>query len=61
MMEQEKAGKARIVGYGIGLAVFIVVAIWNFWFTEKTVAKNGALENRAPSATLNNTPLETVR
>ena len=30
MMEQEKVGKARIIGYGIGLAVFIVVAIWKF-------------------------------
>ena len=29
-MEQEKAGKARIIGYGIGLAVFIVVAILKF-------------------------------
>jgi len=28
-MEQEKVGKARIIGYGIGLAVFIV-AIWKF-------------------------------
>jgi hypothetical protein len=30
MMEQEKVGKTRIIGYGIGLAVFIVVAIWKF-------------------------------
>ncbi|HEX3092686.1 MAG TPA: hypothetical protein VHW72_08705 [Candidatus Angelobacter sp.] len=30
MMEQEKVGKARIIGYGIGLAVFIVVVVWNF-------------------------------
>jgi hypothetical protein len=30
MMEQEKVGKARIIGYGIGLAVFIAVAIWKF-------------------------------
>jgi hypothetical protein len=29
-MEQEKVGKARIIGYGIGLAVFVVVAIWKF-------------------------------
>ena len=28
MMEQDKVGKARIIGYGIGLAVFIVVAVW---------------------------------
>jgi hypothetical protein len=27
-MEQDKVGKARIIGYGIGLAVFIVVAVW---------------------------------
>jgi hypothetical protein len=30
MIEQEKVGKARIIGYGIGLAVFVVVAIWKF-------------------------------
>jgi hypothetical protein len=30
MLEQDKAGKARIVGYGIGLAVFIAVAVWKF-------------------------------
>jgi hypothetical protein len=30
MMEQEKVGKARIVGYGIGLGVFIVLAAWKF-------------------------------
>jgi hypothetical protein len=30
MMEQSKVGKARIIGYGIGLAGFIVVAIWKF-------------------------------
>jgi hypothetical protein len=30
MIEQEKVGKARMIGYGIGLAVFIVVAIWKF-------------------------------
>ncbi len=29
-MEQDKVGKARIVGYGIGLAVFIVIAVWKF-------------------------------
>jgi hypothetical protein len=27
-MEQDKVGKARIIGYGIGLAVFIVIAVW---------------------------------
>jgi hypothetical protein len=30
MMEQDKVGKARMIGYGIGLAVFIVVAVWKF-------------------------------
>lgn len=30
MMEQDKVNKARMIGYGIGLAVFIVVAIWKF-------------------------------
>jgi len=30
MLEQEKAGKARMIGYGIGLAVFVVIAIWKF-------------------------------
>jgi hypothetical protein len=30
MMEQEKVGRARMIGYGIGLAVFVVVAIWKF-------------------------------
>jgi hypothetical protein len=28
MVEQDKVGKARIIGYGIGLAVFIVLAVW---------------------------------
>jgi hypothetical protein len=30
MLEQEKAGKARMIGYGIGLAAFIVAVLWNF-------------------------------
>ena len=30
MTEQEKTGKARMIGYGIGLAVFIVLALWKF-------------------------------
>jgi hypothetical protein len=30
MQEQEKAGKARLVGYAIGLAVFVAVAVWKF-------------------------------
>ena len=28
MLEQEKVGKARTISYGIGLAVFIVLAVW---------------------------------
>jgi hypothetical protein len=30
MQEQEKVGKARIIGYALGLAAFIVIAIWKF-------------------------------
>jgi hypothetical protein len=30
MMEQDKVGKARMIGYGIGSAVFIAVAAWKF-------------------------------
>ena len=30
MMEQEKVGKARIIGYGVGLAAFIVAVLWKF-------------------------------
>ena len=30
MMEQQQVGKARIIGYGIGLTVFIVLAVWKF-------------------------------
>jgi hypothetical protein len=30
MQEQEKVGRARTIGYTIGLAVFIVVALWKF-------------------------------
>jgi len=29
-MEQEQVGKGRTIGYGIGLAVFIFMAIWKF-------------------------------
>jgi hypothetical protein len=32
MIEQQKVGKARMIGYGIGLAVFITIAIWKFLF-----------------------------
>ncbi len=28
MQEQQKVGQARIIGYAIGAALFIVVAIW---------------------------------
>jgi hypothetical protein len=30
MFVQDKVGKARMIGYGIGLAVFIAVAVWQF-------------------------------
>jgi hypothetical protein len=30
MQEQEKVGKARIIGYALGLVAFIVIAIWKF-------------------------------
>jgi hypothetical protein len=30
MFVHEKLGKARRTGYGIGLAVFIVFAVWHF-------------------------------
>jgi hypothetical protein len=30
MVEQDRVGKARMIGYGIGLAVFVVVAVWKF-------------------------------
>jgi hypothetical protein len=29
-MEQDRVGKARMIGYGIGLAVFVAVAAWKF-------------------------------
>ena len=29
-MKQEEVGKARIIGYGIGLTVFVAAAIWKF-------------------------------
>jgi hypothetical protein len=28
MQEQEQVGKARIIGYAIGLAVFAAVVLW---------------------------------
>jgi hypothetical protein len=30
MVGQDKVGRARIIGYAIGIAVFIVVAVWKF-------------------------------
>jgi len=30
MQGQEKFGNARMIGYGIGIAVFILVALWKF-------------------------------
>jgi hypothetical protein len=30
MQGQEKVGKARILGYALGLAAFAVIAIWKF-------------------------------
>jgi hypothetical protein len=30
MLEQEKANKAKIVGYGLGLAVVILAVAWKF-------------------------------
>jgi len=30
MTEQEKVGKARMIGYGIGLAAFVVGVVWKF-------------------------------
>jgi hypothetical protein len=30
MQEQEKVGKARMLGYGIGIALFVCVVVWKF-------------------------------
>jgi len=30
MQEQDKVGKARIIGYGVGLAALVVVTLWKF-------------------------------
>ena len=30
MQEQDKIGKARIIGYGLGLAAVVAVALWKF-------------------------------
>jgi hypothetical protein len=30
MQEQQQVGKARIIGYAIGIAVFIVLGVWKY-------------------------------
>jgi hypothetical protein len=30
MQEQQQAGKARMIGYAVGLALVVVVAVWRF-------------------------------
>jgi hypothetical protein len=30
MQEQQQAGKARMIGYVVGMAVVVVVAVWRF-------------------------------
>jgi hypothetical protein len=30
MQEQEKVGKARMIGYALGAIVFVAVALWRF-------------------------------
>jgi hypothetical protein len=30
MQEQQQAGKARMIGYAVGIALVIVVAMWRF-------------------------------
>lgn len=32
MQEQENVGKARMIGYGMGLLAVIVVVTWKFFF-----------------------------
>ena len=31
MQEQQQVGRARIIGYAIGMAVFLVVATWKYF------------------------------
>ena len=31
MQEQQQVGRARIIGYAIGMAVFLVVAAWKYF------------------------------
>ncbi len=30
MIEQDKVNKTRIIGYAIGIVVFVIVAVWKF-------------------------------
>jgi hypothetical protein len=30
MQEQQQAGKARMIGYAVGLALVVAVALWKF-------------------------------
>jgi hypothetical protein len=30
MREQQQAGKARMIGYAVGLALVVAVALWKF-------------------------------
>jgi hypothetical protein len=30
MREQQQAGKARMIGYAVGLALVVAVAVWKF-------------------------------
>jgi hypothetical protein len=30
MQEQEKVGKARMIGYAVGLAAFVAAVVWRF-------------------------------
>jgi len=32
MLEQQKVGKARMIGYGVGIIAVIVVAAWKLIF-----------------------------
>jgi hypothetical protein len=31
MQEQQQVGNARIIGYAVGIVVFIVIAAWKFF------------------------------
>jgi hypothetical protein len=31
MQEQQQAGRARIIGYAIGIAVFMAMAAWKYF------------------------------